>query len=381
MPTVRDVVSRFEKRVPKSLSVPKDPIGLHFGDWNQEVKVIMTTLDIRPSVIEEAIAKSVDLIIAHHPPIFRPVALFDLTVPQNKMFQQILKHDIAVYAAHTNLDVVEGGVNDWLADELLLSDVTVMSPTTTIPSVKVITFVPKNDADKVLEAMFEAGAGTIGDNYKDCAFQSSGVGQFTPVEEANPAIGSLNKAEFVEEVKLEVVCSEEVLSDVLRALREAHPYEEPAIDVFSLKNAGKTLGFGRVGNLPKAMTGDEFIAFVTERFNLKGLRYVPSRVNPDGLISRVAVMGGSGGNYYMDALRNGADAFVTGDIFYHTADDIQETSLFLVDAGHHIEVVCRKQLAKWAREWKEENNWDVTVIESETFTDPFEFYKAGEENA
>ena len=364
MPTVREVVSCFEKRVPKSLSVPKDPIGLHFGDWNQEVKVIMTTLDIRPSVIEEAIAKNVDLIIAHHPPIFRPVALFDLTVPQNKMFQQILKHDIAVYAAHTNLDVVEGGVNDWLADELLLSDVTVMSPTTTIPSVKVITFVPKNDAEKVLEAMFEAGAGTIGDNYKDCAFQSSGVGQFTP-----------------EEVKLEVVCSEEVLSDVLRALREAHPYEEPAIDVFSLKNAGKTLGFGRVGNLPKEMTGDEFIAFVTERFNLKGLRYVPSRVNPEGLISRVAVMGGSGGNYYMDALRNGADAFVTGDIFYHTAHDIQETPLFLVDAGHHIEVVCRKQLAKWVNEWKEENNWDVTVIESETFTDPFEFYKAGEENA
>ena len=240
---------------------------------------------------KKPLLKNVDLIIAHHPPIFRPVALFDLTVPQNKMFQQILKQDIAVYAAHTNLDVVEGGVNDWLADELLLSDVTVMSPTTTIPSVKVITFVPKNDADKVLEAMFEAGAGTIGDNYKDCAFQSSGVGQFTPVEGAKPAIGSLNKPEFVEEVKLEVVCSEEVLSDVLRALREAHPYEEPAIDVFSLKNSGKTLGFGRVGNLPKAMTGDEFIAFVTERFNLKGLRYVPSRVNPEGLISRVAVMG------------------------------------------------------------------------------------------
>ena len=148
-----------------------------------------------------------------------------------------------------------------------------------------------------------------------------------------------------------------------------------------MKNAGKTLGFGRVGNLPKEMTGEEFINFVTERFKLKGLRYVPSRVNPDGLISRVAVMGGSGGNYYMDALKNGADAFVTGDIFYHTAHDIEETSLFLVDAGHHIEVVCRKQLAKWAREWKEENNWDVTVIESETFTDPFEFYKAGEENA
>ena len=381
MPTVRDVVSRFEKRVPKNLSVPKDPIGLHFGDWNQEVKVIMTTLDIRPSVIEEAIAKKVDLIIAHHPPIFRPVVLFDLTVPQNKMFQQILKHDIAVYAAHTNLDVVEGGVNDWLADELLLTDVTVMSPTTTIPSVKVITYVHKNNAEKVLEAMFEAGAGAIGDNYKDCAFQTSGVGQFTPVKGANPAIGSLNKPEFVEEVKLEVVCSEKVLSDVLKSLRASHPYEEPAIDVFSLKNAGKTLGFGRVGNLSKEMTQEEFITFVTERFKLKGLRYVPSRVNPDGLISRVAVMGGSGGNYYMDALKNGADAFVTGDIFYHTAHDIQETSLFLVDAGHHIEVVCRKQLAKWAREWKEENNWDVTVIESETFTDPFEFYKAGEENA
>jgi len=314
VPTVRDVVSRFEKRVPKSLSVPKDPIGLHFGDWNQEVKVIMTTLDIRPSVIEEAIAKNVDLIIAHHPPIFRPVALFDLTVPQNKMFQQILKHDIAVYAAHTNLDVVEGG-----AEELLLTDVTVMSPTTTIPSVKVVTYVPENDSKKVLEAMFEAGAGSIGDNYKDCAFQSSGIGQFTPIENANPTIGSLNQREFVEEVKLEVICSEEVLSDVLRGLREAHPYEEPAIDVFSLKNSGKTLGFGRLGNLPKEMTQEEFISFVTERFNLKGLRYVPSRVNPEGRISRVAVMGGSGGNYYMDALRNGADAFVTGDIFYHTA--------------------------------------------------------------
>ena len=231
MPTLREIIRKFEQRVPKSLAMGKDPIGLHFGDWNQEVQVVMTTLDIRPSIIQEAIEKNVDLIIAHHPPIFRPVQQFDLTNPQHKMYQEILKHDIAIYAAHTNLDVVTGGVNDWLSEVLQLAKVEVLSPTGTLRQMKIAVFVPEEQASMVRQAMHEAGAGQIGDCYKECSFTTSGVGRFTPTEGANPAIGQVNQAEEVAEEKVEVIAEPaEVIAEKVEVVAEPVEVTEEQAD-------------------------------------------------------------------------------------------------------------------------------------------------------
>ena len=373
MPTVREIIRKFEQRVPKSLAMGKDPIGLHFGDWNQEVRVVMTTLDIRPSIIQEAIEKNVDLIIAHHPPIFRPVQQFDLTNPQHKMYQEILKHDIAIYAAHTNLDVVSGGVNDWLSEVLQLEKVEVLSPTGTLRQMKIAVFVPKEQASTVRQAMHEAGAGQIGDCYKECSFTTSGVGRFTPTEGANPAIGQVNQAEEAAEEKVEVICYENQVDTIITAMKASHPYEVPAYEVWALENDAKTLGIGRIGQLPEPLSVEEFVTYVKNQFQLKGLRFVTPRNRSLDKIRKVAVLGGSGGSFYQAAVGKGADAFVTGDITYHVAHDIQESPMLLVDAGHHIEVVCIEKLANWLVQWNQEENWNVSVIKSTIDTDPFEF--------
>lgn len=373
MPTVREIIRKFEQRVPKSLAMGKDPIGLHFGDWNQEVRVVMSTLDIRPSIIQEAIEKNVDLIIAHHPPIFRSVQQFDLTNPQHKMYQEILKHDIAIYAAHTNLDVVSGGVNDWLSEVLQLEKVEVLSPTGKLRQMKIVVFVPKEQASTVRQAMYEAGAGQIGDCYKECSFTTSGVGRFTPTEGANPAIGKVNQAEEVAEEKVEVICYENQVDTIITTMKASHPYEVPAYEVWALENNAKILGIGRIGQLPEPLSVEEFVTYVKNRFQLKGLRFVTPRNRSLDKIRKVAVLGGSGGSFYQAAVAKEADAFVTGDITYHVAHDIQESPMLLVDAGHHIEVVCIEKLANWLVQWNQEENWNVSVIKSTIDTDPFEF--------
>lgn len=372
MPTVREVVARFEKAVPKYYAMDRDPIGLHFGDWNQSVQTVMTTLDVRPSVIEEAISKKVDLIIAHHPPIFRPIQQFDVSIPQNRMYQQILKHDIAVYAAHTNLDIVPGGMNDWLAEQLSLSNVQVLSPTQSVKQMKIIVFTPLQHADLVRQAMHQAGGGVIGENYKECSYSTQGIGRFTPVNHASPVIGKLNQAEQVAEEKIEMLCLEHQVDEIIAAMKQAHPYEVPAYEVIALANTGIAVGLGRIGELPVAMSPENFLKHVKEVFQLKGIRYVPAHHSPK-MIQRVAICGGAGDRFYQDAVRKKADAYITGDVFYHTAHDAQETPLLLVDAGHHIEAVCISRLAQWLLEWKQEKNWKMDVLESQSMTDPFEF--------
>lgn len=373
MPTVREIVARFEKRVPKSYALGKDPIGLHFGDWNKEVKTIMTALDIRPSVVQEAIECGVDLIIAHHPPIFNPIKSFDVTIPQNKMYSDLIKHDIAVYAAHTNLDCAPGGLNDWLADTLGLQHTQVLSVTQTLPQVKIAVFVPEAQADKVRKAMHASGAGMVGDCYKECSYTTHGVGRFTPTNGAKPSIGTIEHAEQVAEDKLEMICCESQIDDVVAAMKAAHPYEVPAYEVWPLQNGGKPIGLGRIGELHETMAVEDFLAYVKERFQLDGLRFVTPLGRALTSVQRVAVLGGSGGSCYQDAVRMGADAYITGDITYHTAHDVQESSVMLVDAGHHIEVVCIEALAEWLTAWNEEQSWNIDVLKSAVPTDPFEF--------
>ncbi|MGY3725489.1 dinuclear metal center protein, YbgI/SA1388 family [Granulicatella balaenopterae] len=372
--TVGQFIKRFEQFAPKHYAEPKDPIGLHFGKMDQDINKIMVTLDIRPSVIEEAIEQGVDFIMAHHPPIFRPIKNFNTADPQTAMYAEIIKHDIAIYAAHTNLDIAPGGMNDWLADAIGLQNCEVLTPTHTLNMVKIAVFVPRVASEEVRVAMGKAGAGHIGDHYINCSYTLDGIGRFTPTEGANPAIGEVGKAEVVAEEKIEVVCSEAQLSGVIKAMKEVHPYEVPAYDVFPLKNGGETIGLGKIGELPVALPYEEFLQLVAKSYHVTNLRHIKPRKKEDLLVKRVAVLGGSGQDFFRDAIHKQADAYITGDISFHYAHDIQESTMAVVDPGHHIEKICIPELEKLIRQWIAEEDWTVELMKSTTYTEPFEFF-------
>ena len=233
------------------------------------------------------------------------------------MIEKCIKNDIAVYAAHTNLDVAPGGVNDMLAEKLGLVDTEIVEPTYSEPLYKLVVFSPVTHADEIRQALEKAGAGAIGD-YVGCSFSSSGIGRFTPVEGAEPFIGEVGKGEKVEEERIEVVLPGPIRSKVLKAMLEAHPYEEPAFDLVALDQQSNEYGLGRIGKLREKMTLGQFAELVKNTFDVPALRFVG---DPNKEIRKVAVLGGDGNKYIGAAKRSGADVLVTGDLYYHVAHD------------------------------------------------------------
>lgn len=363
-------IEKFESYCPQWLAEAGDPVGLHIGTLNKEMKKIMVTLDVRPEVVAEAIEKQVDLIIAKHPPIFRPAKRLDTDQPQTKMYADLLKNDIAVFAAHTNLDIIENGLNDWFCDHLGIHDTTYLTKTHTVPYKKLAVFVPVDNAGEMRTALGEAGAGTQGD-YRNTSYSLIGTGRFTPVAGAKPTIGALDKEEQVQEAKIEVIFPETLEKAVLSAMLAAHPYEEPAFDLYTIDNLKKEYGLGRIGDLAEPVKLSAFVEKVKQTFSLEGLRLVTEDEEKE--IQRVAICGGSGEKFYKDALGKGADVYITGDVYYHTAHDMEAEGLTVIDPGHHIEELCMPELVKLFNQWKKVYNWDVTFIQSEINTNPFKF--------
>src|SRR5690625_4349478 len=333
----KEFIQHFEDFAPKALAEDGDPIGVAVGTLDKPIKKILVTLDVRPEVVQEAIEEKVDLIFSHHPPIFRPLKNLQTDHPQNKMYADLLKHDITVYSAHTNLDAAEGGMNDWLAEELGLKNTNILTVTKTETYKKITVFVPVESEQEVTRAMHQADAGEVGD-YKYVSYLSKGEGRFTPQSGSNPTIGELGKKEIVAEVKVEMMLPENKGAEVIHALKKAHPYEEPVFDLYTLEQDKKEYGYGRVGELAQTKTLKEYIKEVAEVFGVEGLRYVT--YNPEKKIKTVAIMGGSGEKYYREAILKGADVFITGDLNYHTGHDMLAEGLSAIDPGHHIESVC-----------------------------------------
>lgn len=373
--TGHELVVAFEKKYPLWLAEEGDPVGLHVGDLNRPVKKILITLDVRPEVVKEAIENKVDFILAHHPPIYKPIARLDLSEPQNKMYADLIKHDITVYAAHTNVDNATNGMNDWLSEALALKDVEIMSVSKTIPLKRLNVYVPVSHAESVRQAINHAGAGRISNDYQDCSYTVKGVGRFTPVAAANPTIGEVGKPEEVDEERVEVILEESKIQSVLDAMFEVHPYEEPVYELYSIDQKQKEkFGLGRVGNLSQEMTIREFVLFVKNAFDVTGARVVlPPNVTTDTKIKRVALCGGDAGKYYPDAIRKHADVYITGDVYYHTAHDMQADGLTVLDPGHIIEKICIPKLAEMLDKWTKEEGWNLEVIQSQLDTNPFIF--------
>ena len=363
------IIQVFEEFSPKKLAMEGDPVGLHIGTLRKPIKKVMIALDVLDAVADEAISKGIDLIIAHHPLIYRPLKRLITDEPGGRLIEKLIKNDIAVYTAHTNLDVAEGGVNDLLAEALGLINPAVLVPTSEQRLKKLAVFVPEENAGEMYEALGKAGAGSIGD-YSHCTFTSAGTGRFLPGEEANPHIGKPGELEIVDEVKIETVFPEHLETRVVSAMLKTHPYEEPAFDLYPLAVKGQELGLGRVGELPREMSLEEFAAYVKEAFQVDGVRVVG---NLDDRIKKVAVLGGDGNKYFAKAKMSGADVYVTGDFYYHTAHDALNMGLNVVDPGHHIEQIMKQGIARKMQELCSGRGYDVEFTASSLRTDPFIF--------
>lgn len=371
IPNGFEVIQVFEQFSPKHLAVEGDRerIGLQVGTLNKPIKKIMVVLDVLENVVDEAISNDVDLIIAHHPPIFRPLKTVQTDTPSGRIIEKCILHNIAIYAAHTNLDVAVGGVNDLLADALGLTNIELLAPTYEENLKKLAVYVPRESADEVRDALGSAGAGFIG-NYSHCTYNTPGTGTFLPHQGTNPHIGEVGKLEVVDEIKIETVFPSGHQKKVITAMLNAHPYEEVAFDIYPLENEGNVLGLGRVGYLEQEMTLEQFAFHVKDKLEVDGLRVVGTLSDK---VKKVAVLGGDGNKYVSHAKRAGADVYVTGDMYYHVAHDAMMMGLNIVDPGHNVEKVMKKGVADILTERFKEKKFEVTVITSELNTDPFQF--------
>lgn len=363
------MIQYVERLAPKALAMEGDKIGLHVGTLQKQVKKVMVALDVLEPVVDEAIAEGVDLIVAHHAVIYRPLKHLRTDLAAGRVFEKLIKHDIAVYTAHTNLDVAVGGMNDWLAEAIGLTNVDVLDVIHRDAWKKLVVFVPTTHRDAVFQALSGAGAGWVG-NYSHCSFQVEGTGTFLPQEGTTPYIGTEGSLEKVEEVRLEMVVPASRQSAAVKAMLAAHPYEEVAYDIIPLEAAGTGYGIGRIGSLPQPMTLRELAELVKARFSLQGVRVVGDL---DGTVKKVAVVGGDGSSFVSKAIFKGADVYLTGDIGYHTAHDAQAEGLSIIDAGHNIEKIMKEKLAAYLTLRLKENGYQTEVVASRVHTDPFQF--------
>ncbi|PTY80390.1 Nif3-like dinuclear metal center hexameric protein [Heyndrickxia sporothermodurans] len=364
-----EIIQLFESFSPKKYAMEGDPIGLQIGKLNKPIKNVMIALDILDEVVDEAIEKNVQLIIAHHPLIFRPLKNLLTDQAQGKIIEKLIKHDIAVYAAHTNLDVAIGGVNDLLAEALQLQNTEVLDPTYEDKLKKLVVYVPVDYEEEVRNAIGKAGAGAIG-QYSHCSFSSEGTGRFLPSEHSSPFIGAKGKLESVKENKIETIIPASIEKRVITAMIKAHPYEEVAYDIYPLENKGQVLGLGRIGMLNEEMSLEQFAEHVKKTLEVNTVRVVGDL---HARINKVAVLGGDGNKYFSKAKFKGADVFVTGDFYYHNAHDAMQMGLNIIDPGHNVEKVMKKGVAERLSKMCKDKGYSVQFIPSTIHTDPFTF--------
>lgn len=361
------VIQMMERLAPKHYAEPDDKIGLQVGSLRKEITTVLVALDVTPEVVEEAARIGAELIIAHHAVIYRPLAHLQTDTPAGALAAELLRRDIAVYVAHTNLDSAEGGMNDWMAEALGLNNLQVLREAYTDKLYKLAVFVPKDHQEAVRDAMFAAGAGWIG-NYSHCSFNVEGIGTFLPREGSDPYIGKQGKLEKAEEVRIETVVPQSVRKAVVAAMLKAHPYEEVAYDIYPMDLKGRAFGLGRVGKLAAPESLDDFAERVKRAFDVPFVRVVGPGDKP---IHKVAVLGGSGSRFIGNAKFAGADVLVTGDIDYHTAHDAAAAGLALVDPGHNAEKIMKEKVASWLQERLAEQGYATRAVASMVSTEPF----------
>ena len=338
MVKIKDITHYLEQFAPLSYQESYDNCGLLTGDENWEIKGALLTLDCTEQVIEEAVSTGCNLVIAHHPIWFLPIKKLNGKTYVERTIISAIKQDVAIYAIHTNLDNVVEGVNSKLAETLGLGKLQVLSPWSS-NLMKLVTFSPAANTEQVLNALHQAGAGSIG-NYRDCAFLTKGTGTFRPNEQANPHIGAADKLEKVDEDRIEVILPKHLQGEMLTALKQAHPYEEVAYYFQELSNSHQQVGSGMIGWLENPMEPKQFLQHLKQRIGTPYLRHTEFSTST---IQKVAICGGAGSFLIGQAIRTACDAFVTADLKYHEFYDA-DGKLMLVDIGHYESEIATKDL-------------------------------------
>ncbi|MDW7691341.1 Nif3-like dinuclear metal center hexameric protein [Flammeovirgaceae bacterium SG7u.111] len=326
---IRDAISILNRIAPPALQESYDNAGLITGNPNAELTGILVTLDSTEAIIDEAIAKECNMVVAHHPIVFSGLKSITGKNYIERVIIKAIKNDIAIFAIHTNLDNVAHGVNKMICDRLELSKVKTLAPKKGLLK-KIITFVPLVNKAEVLDALGRAGAGNIG-NYEKCSFQVDGKGTFEPNEQASPYIGESGKFEEVDEVRIEMVFPDYLERKIIAALDKAHPYEEVAYFIQKVENESPEIGSGMVGELEVSLSEEEFLTYLKEKMELKVIRHTAFLNKP---IQKIAVCGGSGSFLLGKAMAQGADIFITADYKYHQFFDA-DNKIIIADIGHY----------------------------------------------
>ena len=336
---ISEITNFIESVAPLAMQESYDNAGLIVGNRETEATGALICLDVTEEVVDEAISLGFNLIIAHHPFVFGGLKKFNGSNEVERTLIKAIKNDVAVYAAHTNLDnMLANGVNSKIANKLGLTDTRILAPMSGNLR-KIVVFVPTSHAEAVRNAMFEAGAGCIG-NYSGCSYNLEGQGTFKAEEGCNPYVGEIGKMHFEDETRIETIAPKHLVSKVVSAMMSVHPYEEPAFDIYPLENDFAMAGSGIIGLLPQPEDASAFLQKVKKTFGCGCIRY--TRL-PESPIQKVAVCGGAGSFLIGDAMRAGADILLTADIKYHQFFDARYPFV-LADIGHYESEQFTKEL-------------------------------------
>ncbi|WP_069997539.1 Nif3-like dinuclear metal center hexameric protein [Cellulosilyticum sp. I15G10I2] len=327
---LKEIIKVLEEIAPPKLAESWDNVGLIIGSKKQEVHNILCALDINQDVISEAVKNDIQCIVTHHPFIFKPINKINFDNQQGEMIRKLIFHNISVYAMHTNYDIVRGGTNDILCDKLNIYNTEILHISQREALYKVAVYVPEMYFEQVRNIIIKHDICDIG-SYKGCTFTMAGEGTFIPVEGSKPYLGELGQLEKVYERKIEFIAHQHNVESIQQLIREQHPYEEVAFDIYTLNNNSRLNGVGRYGELEQEMTLEAFIAKLKKTFNLS---YIRMTVPVNTMIKKVAVCSGSGAEYIKEASKV-ADAYVTGDIKFHDAQRARDLGINVFDIGHY----------------------------------------------
>ncbi|PPK94379.1 dinuclear metal center YbgI/SA1388 family protein [Nonlabens xylanidelens] len=361
---IKDVISHLELLAPRHYAEDFDNTGLLTGDKNTDLSGILVTLDCLENVVDEAIENNCNLIVSFHPIIFSGLKHLQPSDYVRSAVVKAIKNDIAIYATHTALDVTKGGVSYRMAQEMGLNKVKTLLPKSQLIK-KLVTYIPANSFEEVKEALFNAGAGSLG-NYTDCSFSISGIGTFKGNEDSKPKIGEKLNRENIEEKMLSITFLPHLESTIKAALIHSHPYEEVSFEISTLENSYQNIGMGTIGELPESLSVEEFLQKTKTVFKTGVVRSSLSRKRN---IKKVALLGGSGAFAIKNAIQSGADAYITADLKYH--DFFQGQDILLCDVGHYESEQFTKNLL---HEYLTEKFSSFAVLCAQARTNPVNYF-------